>query len=362
MAAKAGVETGMAVEGARARCEQLTVIEPNAATLQRAWEGLLAELYAFTDKVEPAEPGRVFLELTEEEARHIAETFQARVASGSSQEHAHLLALMAKEGEARLEPSQTERQALNAVPVRVLEALGLSKKTIERLSWLGVSELKDLWRWSRTQLELYLGDEARVLTRYLHGPHRTEVRRYVPPVVLRESHSFEEPALEPWQLEPVMEELTQRLTARLGDRAAARLTLVAEVRGLAFSGSRVSKQPLRDESAFLRLASLALEDSGVQGLGVDRLELSLAGLERPSTQGGLWHRKENVDKAVRTVEARFPGAMLKFEELDPFMPVPEFSHRLIPLGAKEVTHEASRRRGARPSAPQRERPKGLTSR
>ena len=54
MAAKAGVATGMAVEGARARCEQLTVVEPNAATLQQAWEGLLAQLYTFTDRLEPA--------------------------------------------------------------------------------------------------------------------------------------------------------------------------------------------------------------------------------------------------------------------------------------------------------------------
>ena len=360
VAAKAGVETGVAVEGARARCEQLTVIEPNPVTLQQAWEDLLAELYSFTDRVEPAELGRVFLELTGQEARHIAETFQARLARGSSQEYAHLLALVAKEGEARLEPFQTERQALGAVPVHVLEALNLSKKTVERLAWLGVSELKDLKRWSRGQLELYLGEEARVLIRYLHGPYRTEVRRYVPPVVLCESHSFEEAVLEPWQLEPVMEGLAQRLTARLGDRAATRLTLTAEVGGLAFSGSRVSKQPLRDESAFLRLASLALEDSGVQGLGVDRLELALSGLHRPSVQGGLWQHREDVDKAVRAVEARFPGMMLKFEELDPYMPAPEFSHRLIPLGAKEVTHEASQRRSARRTPAQCERAKRLT--
>ena len=362
VAAKVGVETGMAVEGARARCEHLTIIEPNAATLQRAWEGLLAELYTFTDRLEPVGLGRVFLELTGEEARQVAETFQARVASGSSQEHAHLLALVAEEGEARLEPVEAERQALNAMSVRVLGALSLSKKTLERLAWLGVGELRDLRRWSRSQLELYLGEEARVLTRYLHGPHRTEVRRYVPPVVLRESHSFEEAALEPWQLELVMEKLTQRLNARLGDRTATRLTLTAEVGGLAFSASRVSKQPLRDEGVITRLAFLALTDSGVQGLGVDRLGLTLSGLVRPSLQGGLWHHKENVDEAIRMVESRFPGMMLKFEELDPFMPVPEFSHRLVSLGAKEVTHEASRRRGAKPSAEARERAEGLASR
>ena len=121
-----------------------------------------------------------------------------------------------------------------------------------------------------------------------------------------------------------MEKLTQRLNARLGDRTAAHLTLTAEAGGLAFSASRVSKQPLRGEGALLRLVSLAFDDCGVQGLGVDRLELTLSGLHRLSVQGGLWRRKENVDKAVRTVETRFSGAMLRFEELNPFMPVPEF--------------------------------------
>ena len=360
VAAKAGIETGMAVESARARCEQLTVIEPNLATLQQVWETLLVELYAFTDKLEPAGLGRVFLELTEEEARQIAGTFGARVARGSVQEHAHLLALVAKAGEARLEPVETEQQALWAIPIHILGALGLSRKTIERLSWLGVTELGGLRRWSRTQLELYLGDEAKLLTRYLHGPYRTDVRRCVPPVVLCESHSFEEAVLEPWQLAPVLEQLTQKLVARLGDRTATLLTLTAEVKGLAFSASRVSKQPLRDEGVLLRLTSLAFADCGVQGLGVDRLELTLSGLHRPSAQRGLWHHKEDIDKAVRVVEARFPGAMLRFEELDPYMPAPEFSHRLVSSGAKEVAHETSQRRSERPSTAQRERTRRLT--
>ena len=131
VAAKVGIEVGMAVEGARARCEHLTVIEPNAATLQQAWEALLAQLYTFTDRLEPTGLGRVFLELSGEEARHIAETFQARVGSGGSQEHAHLLALVAQEGKARLKPFERERRTLDAVPVRVLGALNLSKKTVE---------------------------------------------------------------------------------------------------------------------------------------------------------------------------------------------------------------------------------------
>ena len=339
MALQAGVERGMALEGARARCEALVVVEPDHAMMQQAWEELLSRLYTFTDRVEPAAWGRVFLALSEEDATHVAETFHARVGGGSSQEHARLLALMAREGEANLSATATELQRLDVIPVPVLGALGLADKMLLRLTWLGINTLGELRRWSRTQLELYLGDETKLLTRYLYGPHRTDVRRYVPPGVLRESHSFEEAVLEPWQLELVLKLLVQKLVARLGDRAATHLTLTAEVAGLSFSAGRVSKQPLRDEGALLRLVALAFADCGVQGLGVDRLELTLSGLHRPSVQERLWHHKEDVDKAVRVVEARFPGAMLKFEELDPFTPVPEFSHRLVSLGTKEVTHE-----------------------
>ena len=74
-----GVEAGVSIAGAHARCGDLVIINPNDATLQRAWDDVLAELYGFSDRLEPVGLGRVFLNVTETEARLIAETFGARV-------------------------------------------------------------------------------------------------------------------------------------------------------------------------------------------------------------------------------------------------------------------------------------------
>ena len=317
LAKNSGVEVGMSVTGAESRCESLVLLDAHDASLQPAWEALLAELYGLTNRLEPVSMGRIFLDVTKADARLVARTLGARVGSGSSQEHAHLLALVTAEGEANLEPLEGQRHTLDAIPVSTLGVLGLSRKTLERFSWLGVVTFGQLRRWSRTQLEHYLREEGRTLLRYLHGPYRKGVRGYLPPVILSETHLFEEPALEPCEIEPVMGRLAHALVASLGDRSATRLTLIAEAQGLAFSSSRTSKQPLKGKASIFRLASLALADSGVQGLGIDRLELTLSGLYRQSVQGRLWHHREDLEQAVKTVEARLPGAMLRVEEKDP---------------------------------------------
>ena len=342
-----GVEPGMSLDGARSRCRGLSVIEMNDATLQHAWEDVLGQLYAFTDRIEPVKPGLVFLDTTEADAKLVSETFQAPVALAANQEHAHLKALAQVTEKPASKESRHERAVRDAdvkeIPIGVLKEIGLGKKSIERLHWLGVATVGELQRWSKAQLAAYFGKEAAVLVRYLKGPYRTSVARYLPPITLTASYSFEDTAVEPWQWEPVLLHLVTRLQNQLGDRAAAMFTLVAESSGLAFSATRVSKEPLKGTSSLLVQAHLALADSGVQGLGIDRLALTLAGLYRSSTQGALFGGREEVAKAVGVVEARFPGVLLRFETVNPYSPLAEFSHQLVPLGRTEgeVKREAS---------------------
>ena len=337
---------GMSLDGARSRCSDLVVIETNDATLQHAWDDVVSQLYAFTDRLEPVGPGLVFLDIHEADARLIADSFQARIALADDQEHAHLKALAPVTEELVIEKCRNPRSPRHAevkgLPVAVLKEVGLSKKSVERLRWLGVETVGELQRWSRAQLASYFGKESETVIRYLKGPYRTSVARYLPPVTLTASHSFDDTAVEPWQWEPVLLHLVTRLQSQLGDRAAARLTLTADSTGLAFGATRVSKEALRGVSSLLGQAHLALADSGVQGLGIDKLVLTLSGLYRPSTQGALFGGREDVVRAVKVVEARFPGALLRFEELNPYFPLAEFSHRLVPLGREgEVKREAS---------------------
>ena len=311
----------------------LTAITSNPATLQQAWDEVTAQLYGFTDRIECQRPGQAFLELSEEEAYTVATTYRARVGLASSQEQAHLLALTADVG--KLKRWTVEEASL---PVSLLQETGLSPRSVERLGWLGVRTLEQLGKWSKAHLSRYLGAEAKTVIRYLKGPFTKTVTRYTPPVVLSEAYAFEEAVLEPWEISPVLEHLCNCLADELGDRAALRLNLVAEAQGLAFNATRVSKTPLRG-AAVRRSALLAIKDSGALGLPIDKLSLTLSGLYRPSSQGSLWRQKENLAKAVKLVEARYPGAMLRIETVNPYVPVSEFGYRLRGTGS-EVTGES----------------------
>ncbi len=355
VARRAGVEPGMIVDGARSRCSELVIVETNDVTLKHAWEDVVSQLYTFTDRIEPVRPGTVFLDIAEADAGVITEVFQARVALADSQEHAHLKALVCvteiPTPEFQCGSRAPQSPSVKEIPIGVLKEVGLGKKNIERLHWLGVETVGELQRWSKAQLASYFGKESVGLIRYLKGPFRTSVARFVPPVKLTASYTFDDTAVEPWQWEPVLAHLAGCLQTQLGDRAAARLTLTAESSGLAFSATRVSKEPLRGVSSLLGQAHLALADSGVQGLGIDKLTLTLSGLYRPSTQGALFGSREDVAKAVKVVEARFPGALLRFETLNAYSPLAEFSHRLVPLGrsgseVKRETGVSGKRRNA----------------
>ena len=355
VARRVGALPGMSLDGARSRCSDLVVIETNDATLQHAWEDVVSQLYALTDRLEPVKPGLVFLDVTEADAKLVAETFRARVALADNQEHAHLKALTQVTEKPAAEKSRHELAVRDAgvkeIPIGVLREVGLGKKNVERLYWLGITNLGELQGWSEAQLASYFGKEAAVLVRYFKGPFRTSVARYTPTVKLAASYSFEDTAVEPWQWEPVLGHLVGWVETQLGDRAAARLSVSALSQGLAFEATRISKEPLKGVPLLLGQARLALADSAVQGLGIDHLTLTLAGLYRPSTQGLLFGGREDVAKAVAGVEARFPGVLMRFETLNAYSPLSEFSHRLVPLGriegeVKRESHPRPRRHPA----------------
>ena len=344
-ARSAGTLLGMSLDGARSSCSNLGIIETNDATLQHAWEDVLSQLYAFTDRIEPVKPGLVFLDITEADAKLIAKTFRAQVALADSQEHAHLKALVCVTEKPAHKESRHERAvrdvAVKEIPVSVLKEIGLGKKSVERLYWLGVETVADLQCWSKAQLVSFFGKESVMLVQYLKGPYRTSVTRYRPSVTLKASYAFEDPALEPWQLEPALGHLVSCLQTQLGDKVAARLSVSALSQGLAFEATRISKEPLRS-ALLLGQVHLALGDCGAHGLGIDKLTVTLTGLYRPSTQGLLFGGREDVAKAVKVVEARFPGVLMRFETLNTYSPLSEFSHRLVPLGREgEVEREES---------------------
>jgi hypothetical protein len=308
----------------------------------RDWPEVLEQLYGVTDRIESPRVGLVFLDINEGEARQLATTFCVPVGLASTQEVAHLLSLLAHPGEV-----VADEVAIDAIPIAELEKLEVNPKTVQRLKWLGVETIGDLSSWSKAQLSLYLGADSQIIIRYLHGPYRHDVARYQPQEVLRVGHAFDEPVMEPADLEPVIRLLCEQAIEQLGDHAASRLNLIAISQGLAFTATRLSKEPLNQVGRLERLTQLALQDCGVLGLEVEELRLELSGLHRPSQQGTLWRQREVIRRAVATVEQRFPGSLLRFDEVNPYTPISSFRYRLMTIAGEEV------RRGDRRGAQER---------
>lgn len=335
-AKRAGVVRGMALTGAAAKVEDLEVVAADAPTLKSVWEDLLGELHGVTVRLEPFAQGRVLLELEHVEAKQVAEGYFARGGLADTAEHALLGALTAAEGRVR----EASADFCAQVPIYVLRGLGLSQESVTRLGWLGVGRLEQLASWRKAQVRAFLGAEAACIEPLLFGPHKRQVARYHAPVTLRETFAFDDPATEPHQLSPVLGLLAARLVSRLAGKVAGRLTLKAEGNGLQTSASRRAKGPLRDALSVARLAELALRDTGAQALGVEGVTLELSGLYRPSKQPGLWRVREAHDKAVAAVSERFPHALLRLEEVNPYALAFEHRFRLVRLtNGEEVGRE-----------------------
>ena len=119
-------------------------------------------------------------------------------------------------------------------------------------------------------------------------------------------------------LHPALAQLVEQLVALLDGKAASRLSVTALSHGLELKATRLSKAPLQRAGEITRLALLTLEDTRAQPLGIDALTVELGGLTRPAKQGALWPQKERIEQAVAAVEARFPRAILKVSQDDPY--------------------------------------------
>lgn len=333
VAAQLGIAVGMSKQGAYLRCDELYIIETDEMTLQNAWGEVLGELYGFTDRIESPKPGLAFLDL-QQGVTLLADRFEIQIGIGASQEEAHLNALANGD--------------IDAASITILESIGLSPKNTQRLEWLGIKTVGQLRRCSKSHLSRFLSKEAKTINRYFKGPFTQTVSRYIPAISLKESYTFEDAATEPYQILPVLEHLTNCLAGELGDRAATRLSITAEASGIRFSSSRLSKNAL--SGRLLSLSQLALRDSGVLGLEIDKLTLELFGLYRPSQQGVLWQQRENIEKAREKVQARFPGAILKLKEINPYMPVGSLAYKYTSPGGERLDrsgkarHQVSERR------------------
>ena len=334
-AKKLGVLAGESLISAQSKVPELKPVEAHTPYMQAEWEALVEEVSGLTCTLEAPLQGRMFLELEEADATQLAQAYGVRAGGAASVEVAHLSAVVSSPGTLRVTSPEREEAFTRQFPLYVLQALGLKRDTVQRLGWLGIERMGQLQSWKKGQLEAYLGREARALLPYLYGPRRTKLSRYSTPLRVSALHEFEDAVSEPCALHPVLGQLSRRVADALAGKSAHRLVLTASAQSIELKVTRIAKEPLRDAATIGRLAHLALEETNAPPLGVTALRLELSALSRPSTQGSLWQQKENRERAIRAVSERFPDALLKLEQLDPYALASEHQYRTVSLQTGE---------------------------
>ncbi|CAM3506728.1 Protein ImuB [Deinococcus saxicola] len=318
-ATEAGVQPGMRDIAALSRCPELHAEVITAPSAVAAWAELLETLYTrYSDRIEGRMPGIAFLKIGPAAARELAAALHAPVGLAESLEVAHLAALRAKPGEVREAGGGTAEKAFLALtPAAHLEVIGLTGAHIHRLAFLGVRGLADLMKWSAAQREGFLGvDVGKRLNRFLKGERTKAVQRYVPGHVTEARMDLDGPLYEPTEADVVLAELLPPVLTDLRGRAAAYLTVQAGTLGGTLSATRKLKGS-PDAAGLLRIAGLALNDTGALPLGVESLTLQLSGIQQPGRMVGLWAGLADLE-VTKDVLDRFPEALVRVNWLDPF--------------------------------------------
>ncbi|WP_415787922.1 Y-family DNA polymerase [Deinococcus saxicola] len=315
----AGVQPGMRDTAALSRCPELHAEVISAPSALAAWAELLETLYAqYSDRVEGRTPGLAFLTVSAPAARELAAALHAPVGLADSLEVAQLAALRARPGEVRDVGRETaEKVFLSLTPAAHLEVIGLSQSHIERLAFLGVRGLADLMKWSAAQREAFLGvDVGKRINRFLKGERTKAVQKYVPGRVIEARMGLDTPLHEPSEAEVVFSELLPLVLVELRGRAAAYLTVHADTLGGQLQATRKLKGA-PDAAGLLRIAGLALNNTGALPLGVEALTVQLSGIQQPGRMVGLWASLAELE-VTKDVLDRFPEALVRVNWLDPF--------------------------------------------
>lgn len=315
----AGVVVGFRESAALSRCPELHAEVVSAPVATTAWNELLETLYTRTsDRVESKAQGVAFVTGSPAAACEIAVALRAQVGVAASQEVAHLAALRAKPGTVKDLDPDLEKDYLPLSLAEHLHVLGLTKDQIAHLLFLGVRGLADLMKWSAAQRQAFLGvDTGKRVNRFLKGERTTVVSRYTPLITTEGRLGFDDPLMEPGQVEAALTELVPPLYDELRGRTAAYLTVHADTLGGRLSSTRKLKWPIQ-ASGLQRLALRMLVDGEGEPLklGLDALTVSLSGLQQPSRQIGLWPSPGELD-AVSEVLDRFPTALVRLEWRNP---------------------------------------------
>lgn len=331
-AAELGVTQGMPQTAVLLRAPDALLLEEHTPDLQRKWDDLLQEFYGFSPNVEALHMGLCLITGSEWDAHQLAHQYQARVGVGQTREQALIASGVAEPGKTRivLDPEAFYQEASTTT----LSLLGVSRDTVEKLAWLGITVLHDLKAWSRKQILHYFGEEAKPILG-LFFERNVWVARFQLPREVQAEHTFFEPVQEPYQIDPVLMMLSKKLLDRLRGLQARKLILTATTDIGNLWSSRTIKDPIEKVSTLSHLLGLALKDSFATDFHVHKLNVRLRELYQLGEQKTLFQQKPRPMDAVRLVHQRFSGAMFHYQVHDPYSQARDQRFRKLPFDEEE---------------------------
>jgi nucleotidyltransferase/DNA polymerase involved in DNA repair len=185
-AGSAGVRPGMRLGEALALCPSLVLVDPDPATAEREWEGVLRRLEDVGVAVDPTEPGVVFFETRGVERLYrgvepalkkalgaVGAVWDARVGAAGRKFTALAAANVARPGQILVVSDEATRDFLAPLP---LDLLPLDEPRQQELRELGVRRLGELAGLPGGAVAERLGPDGRRAWSLARGGERRRVR------------------------------------------------------------------------------------------------------------------------------------------------------------------------------------------
>lgn len=224
----AGVESGMRLAQAAARCPEAAFVTADSEAYQSVQEQLEVRLRPFTDRIETLGLGRFLLDLSHTRRRHpddeklarqlkhaarASNGLDVRIGMADRRFTSEQAARAAKRNTALVIPPEDARAFLAALPLTVLPTDAPIRR---RLILLGVHTLGELSRLPRIAVIRQFGANAGFLHDLAAGRDPRTVHPDAPPLELRHTHTFEPPVLQRERLKAQTDTLIAAMAQTLG--------------------------------------------------------------------------------------------------------------------------------------------------
>jgi DNA polymerase IV len=337
LAEAAGVVPGMAQTRAALRCPEARFLFANHATYQTAQAQLDAAVRQFTDQVETAGLGALFLEVGQLTRRYPEDAVLAQalidaihemsgldLQVGLAEEHftAEQAAKAAWLNAAVIVPPRRGRTFLAPLSLSVLPA---EAEILRRLSLLGIHTLGDLAALPRIAVIRQFGAHAGFLHDLASGADPRPVFVDAPQLELRYTATFDPPTADRRTLQTRGEHMASKLAKKLvqGQHQAQGLRIqVADAEGGVTTTTTSIEPPTADEAWLRRRINILLEQIAIQR-PAETLEIVGYPL-RPAYLGAaqlalfsapLDQRWQQLQEALRRLRDRFGEVVVRIASL-----------------------------------------------